>query len=90
MLLPFRRTLLATSLFLTASALAAPAGNLPLMPWPQQVEVTSPAGKFVLTDALQIQVSGDQLMPEVNRWRERLARQTGWYLLPQAQENAGG
>src|SRR5471030_300565 len=90
MLLPFHRTLLATSLFLTASALAAPAGNLPLMPWPQQVEVTSPAGKFVLTDALQIQVSGDQLMPEVNRWRERLARQTGWYLLPQAQENAGG
>ena len=90
MLLPFHRTLLATSLFLTASALAAPAGNLPLMPWPQQVEVTSPAGKFVLTDALQIQVSGDQLMPEVNRWRERLARQTGWYLLPEAQENAGG
>lgn len=29
MLLPFCRTLLATSLFLTASALAAPAGNLP-------------------------------------------------------------
>ncbi len=34
MLLPFRRTLLASSLFLTASAFAAPAGNLPLMPWP--------------------------------------------------------
>jgi hexosaminidase len=34
MLLPFRRTLLASSLFLTACAFAAPAGNLPLMPWP--------------------------------------------------------
>lgn len=88
MLLPFRRTLLVTSLFLTASAFAAPAGNLPLMPWPQQVDVTSPAGKFVLNDALQIQVSGDALMPEVNRWRERLARQTGWYLLPQQAASA--
>ncbi|TCQ88296.1 hypothetical protein EC840_105148 [Rahnella sp. JUb53] len=34
MLLPFRRTLLASSLFLTFSAFAAPAGDLPLMPWP--------------------------------------------------------
>lgn len=89
MLLPFRRTLLVTSLFLTASAFAAPAGNLPLMPWPQQVEITSPAGKFVLNDALQIQVKGDALMPEVSHWRERLAQQTGWYLLPQNTGSAG-
>ncbi len=90
MLLPFRRTLLASSLFLTFSAFAAPAGNLPLMPWPQQVDVTSPAGKFVLSEALQIQVKGDALMPEVNRWRERLAQQTGWYLLPQNSETVSG
>ncbi|MFO6297533.1 beta-N-acetylhexosaminidase [Rahnella selenatireducens] len=89
MLLPFRRTLLVTSLFLNASAFAAPAGDLPLMPWPQQVEMTSPAGKYVLNDALLIQVKGDALMPEVNHWRERLAQQTGWYLLPQNTGSAG-
>ena len=87
---PFRRTFLASSLLLCVSAYAAPAGNLPLMPWPQQVDVTSPAGKFVLNDALQIQVKGDALMPEVNRWRERLTQQTGWYLLPQNSETASG
>ncbi|MBU9846557.1 beta-N-acetylhexosaminidase [Rahnella ecdela] len=90
MSLPLCRTLLASSLLLCVSAYAAPAANLPLMPWPQQVDVTSPAGKLVLNDALQIQVKGDALIPEVNHWRERLAQQTGWYLLPQNTETVSG
>ncbi|MCC3262751.1 hypothetical protein LLE87_31765, partial [Paenibacillus polymyxa] len=45
---PFRYTLLASSLWFSCGALAQQAGDLPLMPLPQQVDVTQPAGKLIL------------------------------------------
>ncbi|MGO2461017.1 MAG: beta-N-acetylhexosaminidase [Ewingella sp.] len=83
--LPFRRSLFASSLLLaiSASAFAAPAGNLPLMPWPQQVEVAPQAGKWVVDNSLSVAVSGDNLGAIPQRWRERIEQQTGWTLRPQ-------
>ncbi len=83
--LPFRRSLFASSLLLaiTSSAFAAPAGNLPLMPWPQQVEVAPDAGKWVVDNSLSVAVSGDDLGPAISRWRDRIEQQTGWILQPQ-------
>lgn len=85
MLLPFRRSLFTSSLLLaiTSSAFAAPAGNLPLMPWPQQVDVAPDAGKWGVDNSLSIAVSGDDLGVAVSRWRERIEQQTGWTLQPQ-------
>ncbi|MGV8924192.1 MAG: beta-N-acetylhexosaminidase [Ewingella sp.] len=85
MLLPFRRSMFASSLLLaiTATAFAAPAGNLPLMPWPQQVEVAPDAGKWGVDTSLSVAVSGDDLGPAVSRLRERIEQQTGWTLQPQ-------
>jgi len=76
-------TLLASSLLLSFAAQAQPAGELPLMPWPQKVELASQQGKLVLDRQLLISVSGDQLGNSVNHWRQRIAQQTGWTLLPQ-------
>lgn len=83
--LPFRRSLFASSLLLaiSASAFATPAGNLPLMPWPQQVEVAPQAGKWVVDNSLSVAVSGDNLGAIPQRWRERIEQQTGWTLQPQ-------
>ncbi|MGY2999631.1 N-acetyl-beta-hexosaminidase [Ewingella americana] len=83
--LPFRRSLFASSLLLaiSSSAFAAPAGNLPLMPWPQQVEVAPQAGKWVVDNSLSVAVSGDNLGAIPQRWRERIEQQTGWTLQPQ-------
>jgi len=83
--LPFRRSLFASSLLLaiTSSAFAAPAGNLPLMPWPQQVEVAPQAGKWAVDNSLSIAVSGDDLGSSVTRWRDRIEQQTGWTLQPE-------
>ncbi|ORJ26957.1 family 20 glycosylhydrolase [Rouxiella badensis] len=85
MLLPFRRSLFASSFLLaiTSSAFATPAGNLPLMPWPQQVEVAPQAGKWRVDNRLSVAVSGDNLGPLPQRWRERIELQTGWTLQPQ-------
>jgi hexosaminidase len=68
---------------LGASAFAAPAGDLPLMPWPAKVE--RPARALVLSNNVSVSVSGDDLGDAVNRLRQRIALQTGWTLQPQAE-----
>ncbi|MEB5972085.1 beta-N-acetylhexosaminidase [Pantoea dispersa] len=80
MLLP--RTLLVVCWTLTFSALAAPAGVLPLMPWPQQVTQPAGGGAFNLTPQFALHITGDHLDGAEARWRARIARQTGWPLLP--------
>ncbi len=66
-----------------ASAFAAPAGDLPLMPWPAKVERPTTQGALVLNNQLSVSVSGDDLGDAVNRLRQRIALQTGWTLQPQ-------
>lgn len=83
----FRYTLLVSSLFLSSHALAQPAGDLPLMPWPQQVELAQPQGKLVLDYRLAFNVKGDDLAEALARWRNRLELQTGWTLAPQGEKN---
>ncbi len=61
---------------------AAPAGDLPLMPWPQQVSRPATEGSLVLDNAVSINISGDRLEGATERWRERIAQQTGWQLQP--------
>ncbi|MBH1929794.1 beta-N-acetylhexosaminidase [Serratia rubidaea] len=85
---PLRYTLLATSLLCPLGALAQPAGKLPLMPWPQQVEIAQPQGKLVLTPRISLQVEGDNLGDAPARWRQRLELQTGWTLAPGAAQQA--
>ncbi|MEQ0583427.1 family 20 glycosylhydrolase [Pantoea dispersa] len=80
MLLP--RTLLAVLCSLTFSTQAAPAGDLPLMPWPQQVTQPAGGGAFALTPQFSLHITGDHLEGAEARWRARIARQTGWALLP--------
>ncbi|WP_034919442.1 family 20 glycosylhydrolase [Erwinia sp. 9145] len=75
--------MLATSLFASLSAFAVPAGNLPLMPWPQQVEQPAGGGRFALDNRLTIRIEGDDLAGAVTRWRERIGLQTGWQMMPQ-------
>ncbi|PIJ51092.1 beta-N-acetylhexosaminidase [Erwinia sp. OLTSP20] len=75
---------LTVALILPGSLLAAHGGSpLPLMPWPQQVVLPVNGGQFTLSPELSISVSGDDLADAVIRWRERIARQTGWELRPQ-------
>lgn len=76
------RALLVCSLFLPFSVLSAPAGDLPLMPWPQQVEQPQDGGSLALTTPLEVKVSGDDLSEALPRWQLRLARQTGNPRLP--------
>lgn len=80
MLLP--RTLLAVLCSLTFSTQAAPAGDLPLMPWPQQVTQPAGGGALTLTPQFSLHITGDHLEGAEARWRARIARQTGWALLP--------
>ena len=84
---PFRYTLLASSLWFSCGALAQPAGDLPLMPRPQQVEVTQPAGKLVLDHRLSLTLQGDDLGDALPRWRQRIELQTGWTLAPMEEAN---
>ena len=83
MVFPRRSALLLCSLMTAYPALAAPAGDLPLMPWPQKVERPAGQGELVLNNAVTIAVRGDNRGDAVERWRERIARQTGWVLKPQ-------
>ncbi|MEN5018206.1 family 20 glycosylhydrolase [Erwinia sp. Eh17-17] len=72
-----RPLLLTCSLLLSFTVSASPAGSLPLMPWPQQVEQPQGGGELALTTPLAIQVQGDNLQEALPRWQKRLARQTG-------------
>lgn len=86
---PLRYTLLVSSLLLSFGALAQPAGSLPLMPWPQQVELTQPEGRLVLDHRLTLNVQGDDLAEAQLRWRQRIELQTGWTLAPQIAKAEG-
>ena len=77
-----QRTLLACCLSLSFSTFAAPINDLPLMPWPQKVAVPSAGGSYPLTPDFTLHISGDHLEGAESRWRARIARQTGWALLP--------
>lgn len=77
-----RLSLLAGCIAVACQASAAPAGDLPLMPWPQQVSRPAAEGRLILDNAVSISLSGDRLEGAVERWRERIARQTGWQLQP--------
>ncbi len=79
-----RYSLLTAGLLLGCSAFAAPGGDLPLMPWPSSVTYPATQGVLVLNNSLSVSVSGDDLGDAVNRLRQRIARQTGWTLQPQA------
>ncbi|CRH27946.1 hypothetical protein BN1182_AE_00850 [Pantoea ananatis] len=77
--MPLRRNVLICCCALTFSAAA---DTLPLMPWPQQVEQPARAGWLTLTPQLTLQIVGDTLPGAETRWLSRIARQTGWPLLP--------
>ena len=77
-----RYSLLTAGLMLGVSAFAAPAGDLPLMPWPAKVERPATQGTLVLSNNVSVSVSGDELDDAVNRLRQRVALQTGWTLQP--------
>lgn len=79
-----RYSLLSAGLLLGFSALAAPAGDLPLMPWPASVTRPAEQGVLVLNNQLTIRVSGDDADEIITQLRQRIARQTGWTLQPQA------
>ncbi len=83
MLNTLRYGVLTSGLILSGLACAAPAGDLPLMPWPAHVERPQAQGALVLNNPLTLNVSGDDLGDAASRWRERIARQTGWTLQPQ-------
>jgi hexosaminidase len=83
MLNTVRYSLLTSGILLSGMALAAPAGELPLMPWPAHVERPQAQGALALNNQLTLNISGDDLGDAASRWRERLARQTGWILQPQ-------
>lgn len=83
MLNTLRYGVLTSGLILSGLACAAPAGDLPLMPWPAHVERPQAQGALVLNNQLTLNVSGDDLGDASSRWRERIARQTGWTLQPQ-------
>ncbi|WP_159867456.1 MULTISPECIES: beta-N-acetylhexosaminidase [unclassified Raoultella] len=83
MLNTLRYGLLTSGLILSGLACAAAAGDLPLMPWPAHVERPQAQGELVLNNQLTLNVTGDDLGDAAGRWRERIARQTGWTLQPQ-------
>lgn len=78
-----RYSLLVSGLLMSLQGVAAPAGDLPLMPWPSQVERPAAQGALVLNNQLTLNISGDDLGDAASRWRGRIARQTGWELVAQ-------
>ena len=58
MLNSVRNGLLTSGLLFGAMAHAAPAGDLPLMPWPAQVERPQSPGALVVNNALTLNVTG--------------------------------
>ncbi|VTR20791.1 Uncharacterised protein [Serratia fonticola] len=87
---PFSYTLLASSLLFSLNALAQPAGDLPLMPWPKQVELAQPQGKLVLDYRLSFNVQGDDLSEAQARWRDRLETPNRLDAGPTGREKPGG
>jgi hexosaminidase len=85
---PMRKTmpysLLAAGMMIAFGAFAAPAGDLPLMPWPAQVSKPATDGALALDYRLTINVNGDDMDEAVARLRERISRQTGWTLAAQS------
>lgn len=77
-----RYTLLAASLLLSFGASAQTSASLPLMPWPQEIQVGDPSARWALNNRLSIRVVGDDLEESVARWRQRIELQTGWTLQP--------
>ncbi|CCG85739.1 family 20 glycosylhydrolase [Erwinia piriflorinigrans] len=71
------RIVLAFSVILPLCASATKARDLPLMPWPQKVELAADGASLTLVAPLDIQVRGDNLQEALPRWQQRLARQTG-------------
>jgi hexosaminidase len=86
MLKSIRLSLLAACVVSAVQANAAPAGDLPLMPWPQEVTRPAAEGSLTLNNAVSIKISGDKLEGAAERWRQRITQQTGWQLQP-AQAN---
>lgn len=84
MLNTVRYSLLMAGLLLSSFAMAAPAGDLPLMPWPAQVERPPGQGELVVNNQLTINVVGDDLGEAITRMRARIARQTGWEMAAQS------
>lgn len=82
MLKSIRLSLLAACVLSAYQAHAAPAGDLPLMPWPQQVTRPAAEGSLALDNAVSIKISGDNLDGATERWRQRITQQTGWQLQP--------
>ncbi|EOD2821405.1 beta-N-acetylhexosaminidase [Providencia stuartii] len=76
-----------SSLIYSLPSGAQSLSELPLMPWPQQVEVKNADGKWVLNNTLDIYVEGDDLGDATRRWRERIETQTGWQLTPHQANN---
>ncbi|MGP3593984.1 beta-N-acetylhexosaminidase [Vagococcus sp. WN89Y] len=77
-----RYSVLTAGLLLGFSAFGAPAGELPLMPWPTKVESPATPGMLVLNDRVSVRITGDTLDDAANRLRARIAQQTGWTLQP--------
>lgn len=94
MLNTLRYGVLTSGLILSGLACAAPAGDLPLMPWPAHVERPQAQGALVLNNQLTLNVSGDDLgMPPAagasaspvrpagrcsRSWRRRKRRRLTW------------
>ncbi|MEN0123303.1 MAG: family 20 glycosylhydrolase, partial [Pseudomonadota bacterium] len=73
----------AVAVLVNVQGMGALAGELPLMPWPAQVVQPAAGGALTLDRTLTLNISGDDLGDAATRWRARIARQTGWLLLPQ-------
>ncbi|MCW2258112.1 hexosaminidase [Providencia alcalifaciens] len=76
-----------SSLIYTLPSAAQSLSELPLMPWPQQVEVKNTDGKWILNNEIDIDIEGDDLSDAIKRWRERIEIQTGWQLTPHLAKN---
>ncbi|ELZ5940713.1 family 20 glycosylhydrolase [Providencia stuartii] len=84
---------LTSAIVISSLIYALPSGaqsisELPLMPWPQQIEIKNANGKWLLNNELDIYIEGDDLDDAVRRWRDRIEIQTGWQLTPHQAKNS--